>query len=82
MQPIGVLPQADGLDFALHPSRTAGFDLLRNVPDDTFGDRHTGRRKTQHLAFAQGSGQFDAVQPSLDNQFAAGASASTASGSS
>jgi hypothetical protein len=69
------------LDFTLDPSPTAGFHLLRNVANDTFRHRHTGRRKAKKLAFDQGSGQFNAIQLSLGDQPAACSSASATASS-
>jgi hypothetical protein len=52
--------------------RLPSFNLFRLMSDQTFRDRHAGRRKTQRLALDQDSAELDAVQQSLDNQAAAG----------
>ena len=74
LQPLGRLAQTDGLDFALDAPRAARFDLFRLMPDHTLRYRHLGRSETQCAALDQDSGQFNAVQLSLNIQ-AAGCSA-------
>ena len=74
LQPLRRLAQTNGLDFTLDAPRATRFDLLRLVPDHTFRHRHAGRGETQRFALDQDSGQFNAVQLSLNNQ-AAGCSA-------
>ena len=84
LQPPRRLAQTDGLDFTLDAPRATRFDLLRLMPDHTFRYRHAGRGETQRFALDQDSGQFNAVQLSLDSQAAgcsAAASTSTATSS-
>jgi len=80
LQPPGRLAQTNGLDFTLDAPWIACFDLLRLVPDHAFRYRHGSRGKTQYLALDQDSGQFNAVQLSLNNQ-AAGSTSTSASAS-
>ncbi len=46
LQPLRCRTEANGLNFAFDTAQTAGFDLLRLVPDHTFRYRHTGRSET------------------------------------
>ena len=63
---------------ALDAPRAARFDLFRLMPDHTLRYRHLGRSEPQSAALDQNSGQFNAVQLSLNSQ-AAGCSAATTS---
>ena len=78
LQPLGRLAQTDGLDFALDAPRATRFDLFRLMPDHTLRYRHLGRSEPQSAALDQNSGQFNAVQLSLNSQ-AAGCSAAATS---
>ena len=76
LQPSGRLAQSNGLDFTLDAPWVTRFDLFRLVPDHAFRYRHGSRGKTQYLALDQDSGEFNAVQLSLNNQAAGSTSAS------
>ena len=76
LKPSGRLAQTNGLDFTLDLPWVARFDLFRLVPDHAFRYWHGGRGETQHLALDQDSGEFNAVQLSLNTQAAGSTSAS------
>ena len=82
LQPLGRLAQGNGLDFALDAPRAPRFNLFRLVRYRAFHYRHGGRRVTQRLARDQDSGEFNAVQLSLNYQAAGAASASVSTGAS
>ena len=77
LQPLGRLAQADGLDFTFDAPGAPRFNLFRLVCYHAFRYRHGGRRETQRLALDQDSGEFDAVQLSLNYQAAGADSVST-----
>jgi hypothetical protein len=66
LKPPGRLAQTNGLDFTLDAPWVTRFDLFRLVSDHAFRYRHGSRGKTQCLALDQDSGEFNAVQLSLN----------------
>ena len=73
LQPLRRFTQANRLDFAFNATCTARLNLLRLMGNHAFSHRYGCRCIAQGTAFNQRSNQFDPVQLSLNNQFAAAA---------